>query len=252
MTCATRIASFLSVFAMLAMISSARAQENTRNGALLGGATGAVIGGIIGNNKNDQTAEGALIGGAVGAVTGGLIGNHRDRVLAEQQRQAQAARYHSYRTYPAPRAHHSPHYPQPTYQGYPHGYAESGQPTIVYSTPVVTRQGVYRSPARPVSTAVRQPVTMSDVIHMTRNGVSDQVIISRIQANGMAHTPSVDHVIQLSREGVSDQVIAAMQGDGVATSTIEMQRESEEQLFPHGTRGNLMPVPPLKNQRRGF
>jgi hypothetical protein len=93
---------------------------------------------------------------------------------------------------------------------------------------------------------------MSDVIHMTRNGVSDQVIISRIQANGMAHTPSVDHVIQLSREGVSDQVIAAMQGDGVATSTIEMQRESEEQLFPHGTRGNLMPVPPLKNQRRGF
>ncbi|MCU0708395.1 MAG: YMGG-like glycine zipper-containing protein, partial [Pirellula sp.] len=54
---------------MLAMHFEARAQENTRNGALLGGAAGAVIGGIIGNNKNDQTAEGALIGGAVGAVT---------------------------------------------------------------------------------------------------------------------------------------------------------------------------------------
>ena len=226
---------------MLAMISPARAQENTRNGALLGGATGAVIGGIIGNNKNDQTAEGALIGGAVGAVTGGLIGNHRDRVLAEQQRQAQAARYHSYRTYPATRTYYAPQYPQPTYHGYPYAYAEPGQPTIVYSTPVVTRQGVYRSPARPVSTPVRQPVTMSDVIHMTRNGVSDQVIISRIQANGMAHTPSVDHVIQLSREGVSDQVIAAMQGDFTTSVPIESVQE-----------GELLPVPPLRNQRRGF
>jgi len=93
---------------------------------------------------------------------------------------------------------------------------------------------------------------MSDVIHMTRNGVSDQVIISRIQANGMAHSPSVDNVIQLSREGVSDQVIAAMQGVNATPSTVELQSESDTSLVPRGTSNNLMPVPPWNNQRRGF
>ena len=91
MSLSARTISTTILFGMLA-ITPVDAQEGTRNGALLGGATGAVIGGIIGNNKNDQTAEGALIGGAVGAVTGGLIGHQRDKAIAEQQRQARAAR----------------------------------------------------------------------------------------------------------------------------------------------------------------
>jgi hypothetical protein len=47
---------------------------------------------------------------------------------------------------------------------------------------------------------------------MSRSGVSDHVIISRIQVHGIAQSPSVDDVVYLSREGVSDEVIAAMQG----------------------------------------
>lgn len=256
------VASFFAAMAVLAIPQSSLAQESTRNGALLGGATGAVIGGIIGNNKNDQTAEGALIGGAVGAVAGGLIGHQRDRIAAEQRRQAYASRYsYPHQTYPS-HAYPAPgtYYPQRNLHSansnYQHRYAGPGQPTIVYSAPVVTRQGVYRSPSRPTSIPVRQPVTMSDVIHMTRSGVSDQVIVSRIQANGMAQSPSVDDVIALSQEGVSDYVIASMQGEHASAMIIEPTPEVEYR--PNGNQGavQLMPVPPMKNprtsQRRGF
>jgi hypothetical protein len=224
MSLSARTISTTILFGMLA-ITPVGAQEGTRNGALLGGATGAVIGGIIGNNKNDQTAEGALIGGAVGAVTGGLIGHQRDKAIAEQQRQARETR-----------SYYAPSYPSNYPYGYPLSYhqrfAGPGQPTIVQSAPVVSRYGVCRPPTRPIPMTARQPVTTADVLHMTRGGVSDQVIVSRIQTNGMAQSPSVDDVIFLSQEGVSDHIIAAMQGD----------REGSPEIR----------VPAARNQRRGF
>lgn len=233
---------------MIAMHCEVRAQEGTRNGALLGGAAGAVIGGIIGNNKNDQTAEGALIGGAVGAVTGGLIGRHRDQV-AEQQRAAYAQTYpYGYRTYPAPRTYYPNTYPQPHR---PTVYGP-GQPTIVYSAPVVTRHGVYRSPSRAAPQQPRRPVTMQDVIHMTRNRVSDNVIVSHIQANGMALRPTVDDVVILSQEGVSDFVITAMQNEGAVDVIVEPNVEPTIPSEHEVRSGELVPVPPLRGQRRGF
>lgn len=67
----------------LLLTHQAVAQSRTRDGAVVGGATGAVIGGIIGH-QNDETPEGALIGGAVGAIAGGLIGNAQDHQLARE------------------------------------------------------------------------------------------------------------------------------------------------------------------------
>ena len=78
----------------------ATAQENTRNGAVIGVVTGAVIGGVVGHNHKDQTAEGALIGGAVGAVAGGIFGNQRDKL--ERQRRAyeqQKQQFYQQQTY---------------------------------------------------------------------------------------------------------------------------------------------------------
>jgi len=251
------VASLVIATILLANPREVIAQENTRNGALLGGATGAVIGGIIGNNKNDQTAEGALIGGAVGVVAGGLIGHQRDRVIAQQQRQAYASRYpYSYHTHPPTPAHPTYGHPYSTYPTYPPRYVGPGQPTIIYSAPVVTNQGVYRSPHRSSSVPVRQRVTIGDVVHLTRSGVSDQVIVSRIQANGMAHSPSVDDVVALSREGVSDQVIAAMQGDFSSTVIMDRGPEVEHRMNSQESSVQLMPIPPLRqprtSQRRGF
>lgn len=163
-------------------------QENTRNGALLGGVAGAVVGGVVGHNHKDQTAEGALIGGAVGAVAGGLIGNQRDR--NERQRQAYERQRQQF-------------YQQQMYSQ-PYGYV--GQPTVVIGTPTVVPRGV---PQKLVP--VRRPVTLDEVIQMVRSGVSDNVIVAQLQTNGVVTRPDVNEVIRLSQEGVSEYVITAMQ-----------------------------------------
>ena len=51
---------------------------NTQNGAVAGGALGALTGAIIGNTSHAGAGQGALIGGIVGAVAGGTIGNSID------------------------------------------------------------------------------------------------------------------------------------------------------------------------------
>jgi uncharacterized membrane protein len=52
---------------------------NTQQGAVAGGAVGALAGAIIGNNSRGGNAlGGAIIGGTVGAIAGGAIGNSVD------------------------------------------------------------------------------------------------------------------------------------------------------------------------------
>ena len=52
---------------------------NTQQGAVTGGALGALAGAIIGNNSGSHNgAAGALIGAAAGAMAGGTIGNSVD------------------------------------------------------------------------------------------------------------------------------------------------------------------------------
>jgi hypothetical protein len=51
---------------------------NTQQGAVTGGALGALAGGIIGNNNGHQTWEGAALGALAGAIAGGAIGNSID------------------------------------------------------------------------------------------------------------------------------------------------------------------------------
>jgi hypothetical protein len=149
---------------------------NTRNGAILGGVTGAVIGGVIGHQRDDTT-EGALIGGAVGAVAGGVLGNNRDHA---ERRQAASQYYYQRPT----------HYHSPTYVEH--------RTYVPASTHVITRR----------------PVTVSEVVSMTQSGVSDTVIVSHIQANGVAARPDVNEVIWMSERGVSDYVITALQQNG--------------------------------------
>jgi len=52
--------------------------SSTQEGAVIGGSTGAVIGGIIGN-QTGSTARGAIIGAAVGGAAGAIIGRQMDR-----------------------------------------------------------------------------------------------------------------------------------------------------------------------------
>ena len=69
-------------------------ESHAGNGALIGGAAGAGIGAIIGNNSGGRTGEGALIGGAVGALGGAVVGNEMDKKEErEQDRYERESRY---------------------------------------------------------------------------------------------------------------------------------------------------------------
>ena len=71
---------FISVMTLCALcMGCVGTGPNTQQGAVAGGAIGALAGAIIGNNSGSHNAlAGALIGGAVGAIAGGTIGNSID------------------------------------------------------------------------------------------------------------------------------------------------------------------------------
>jgi outer membrane protein OmpA-like peptidoglycan-associated protein len=79
----------LSVLFMVSSIltgcKSIQNANNTQKGAAIGVASGAVIGGIIGNNvgKGGNAVLGAVIGAAVGGGAGAIIGNKMDKQARE-------------------------------------------------------------------------------------------------------------------------------------------------------------------------
>ena len=163
---------------VFSIASTSYGQNQTRDGALLGGVTGALLGGVVGHQKH-ETAEGALIGGAVGAIAGGVIGNTRDQAYRQQYYQPQVV-------YPMYQEHRT--------------YVQVPPPRVVVS---------------------RRPVTISEVINMTRSGVSDAVIVAHIQSNGAAMQPDVNDVILMNQEGVSDYVVNVMQTGGRGSSVYQ-------------------------------
>ena len=54
-------------------------------------------------------------------------------------------------------------------------------------------------------------VSMADVVNMTHAGVSEPLIVTHIQHNGMATPLTTADIITLKQQGVSDGVIQAMQ-----------------------------------------
>ncbi len=56
--------------------------NNTQKGAVIGGAAGAVLGGVLGNTQ-DETGKGAIIGAAVGGAAGAIIGHQMDKQAEE-------------------------------------------------------------------------------------------------------------------------------------------------------------------------
>ena len=65
---------------------------NTQQGAVTGGALGALAGAIIGNNSAGHNGlAGALIGGAAGAIAGGTLGNSVDNQRGTLYRSEQEA-----------------------------------------------------------------------------------------------------------------------------------------------------------------
>ena len=145
--------------------SNSYGQNQTRDGALLGGVTGALLGGVVGHQKH-ETAEGALIGGAVGAIAGGVFGNSRDQVYRQQyyqQPQVVYPTYHEHRTYvqvPQQRV------------------VVSRRPVTTAEVINMTRSGVSDTVivAHIQTNGVAMQPDVNDVILMNQEGVSDYVV----------------------------------------------------------------------------
>jgi uncharacterized protein YcfJ len=57
----------------------------TEKGAAIGGGSGAIIGGVVGNQLGHNTAAGIAIGAVGGALLGGLIGSEGEKSAQKQQ-----------------------------------------------------------------------------------------------------------------------------------------------------------------------
>lgn len=71
----TTLAAVLTAITLLAPLGCA---SKTGTGALVGGAGGVAVGGIIGSMSHSSAGAGMLIGGAIGALGGAVVGAGMD------------------------------------------------------------------------------------------------------------------------------------------------------------------------------
>lgn len=95
MSSVSKYSAFVALSLLLCILAGG-CETNAQTGALAGGVGGAAVGAGIGSLSHARAGEGALIGGAVGALGGYLIGNEMDKAQQrERDRYQQSVR--SYR-----------------------------------------------------------------------------------------------------------------------------------------------------------
>jgi Glycine zipper len=133
-------------------------------GALAGGLTGAGVGALVGNAVG-ETAGGAAIGAGIGALTGGAIGGALDDIEARNR------------------------------------------------AAIATQLG------RPVA---QGQATVGEVVAMSRAGVDPRLIVNYVDNSGVAQPVTAQDVIYLTQQGVSPDVIQAMQTPRVAQAPLHV------------------------------
>ncbi len=125
-----------------------------------------------------NTQRGAAVGGIVGAIAGGIIGDHNDKAGAGALIGGAVG----------------------AVAGGVIGNAKDKE--VQYQRYQVQQQAVVTQ---------RQAVSVTDVVQMSRSGLSDSLIINQINARGVTHRLEVPDIISLHQQGVSEVVISAMQ-----------------------------------------
>jgi hypothetical protein len=148
----------LATASAIVALNGCRSPYYADRGALTGGLAGAGVGALIGNAVG-ETAGGAAIGAGIGALTGNAVGGALDDI--EARNRAEIA-------------------------------AQMGRPVA---------QG---------------QATVGEVVAMTRAGVDPRLIGNYVNNSGMAQPVGPQDVIYLTQQGVSPDVIQAMQTPRVA------------------------------------
>ncbi len=157
------------------MITLVGCENKAESGALIGGGSGAVAGGLIGSLSHGRAGEGALIGGAVGAIGGALVGHGLD----EGDRKAQA-----------------------------HADAQAREYDERTGT-VGAREWSSRD-VRSDANRDAKRLRKADIIAWTNQGVRDDIIVDRIERGGTVFDLSAADQNDLRDRGVSETVIRAM------------------------------------------
>ncbi len=139
----------------------------------------------------NKTRDGAVIGGVTGAVIGGVVGKQNKKTtegaliggavgavaggVVGHQRDKQIARERQYQ----------------------HEIAMQRQQLDAHQQALAQSQ--FRG------------VTVSEILQLSRNGVSDQVIVNHVLREGVDRPLEIADIIHLHQQGVSEVVISAMQ-----------------------------------------
>jgi uncharacterized protein YcfJ len=137
------------------------ARPNTAAGAVVGGASGSLIGAAIGSGEG-KTGKGALIGGLIGATAGGVLGNQADRAEDLRQYEYQQQQFEARQS-------------AITLQQIIEMSQSGLSPSVIVNQ--INSQGVWTRP------------TTNDLIILKQNGVSDQVIAA-LQTGRFANEPA--------------------------------------------------------------
>lgn len=146
------------VACLTALAAGCQSPYYADRGAAAGGLAGAGVGALIGNSVGNA-GSGALIGAGVGALTGGAIGGALDEMQAQN------------------------------------------------------RAEIAATLGRPV---VGGAANVGEVVAMTQAGVEPQLIANYVETSGVAQPVSAQDVIYMSQQGVSANVIQTMQTPRVA------------------------------------
>jgi hypothetical protein len=63
---------------------------------------------------------------------------------------------------------------------------------------------------RPPAPAPSPPLTDEDIVRMSHAGISESVMIEKINSNGLTVRPNPEQLVNLKKEGLSDNVLQAM------------------------------------------
>lgn len=129
-----------------------------------------------------NTQRGATVGGIAGAITGAAIGDHNGETGAGAAIGGIIG----------------------AFAGGLLGNAEDKRQAY-------QSQRQYHESQQQLQQYQRTAVSSQDIVAMTRNGLSEQVIINQIQQLGVQTQPQVADIIALHQQGVSENIITAMQ-----------------------------------------
>ncbi len=141
----------------------------------------------------NNTQRGATLGGITGAIAGAIIGENNDEAGAGAAIGGALG----------------------VVAGGVLGNANDKD--VAYRNQQYARQRQYQAQQRMAATThvpqqvATGAVSYSDVIAMSRSGVSPNVIMNQISTRGVQRQPAVSDIISLHEQGVSETVISAMQ-----------------------------------------